>query len=177
MSFHCRIVRRLIACCLIIGFTGVKACLVAESGSVFADEPKWPITAAGIFESVDQSEFKCEFNYQRGVAMSAADAEQARFVNSDGESTKGDMATGLLVKRKNFTRYRLMYDTPTGFRVKGKTGFSLASMDTAGGQSVLVMYYPKQRNTDEVNVGGDGSVLREDRAKTWHDIRMFTRTS
>ena len=173
MSLHFSLVNQLVVCCLTLGLSGVDSTCLDESTLLDTDESLWRITAAGIFESLDQSQLKCEFTYQRGVAMSPIDAENAKFVNNTGENTIGDMATGLLVKKNNFARYRLTYNTPTGFRLEGRTGYSLASRDVSGGQAILVVYYPKQENTDKKIVGGDGSVLREDRAKNWFDIRMF----
>src|SRR5690606_3014050 len=50
---------------------------------------------------------------------------------------------------------------------------SFSSMNFACGPSVLVTYYPKQRNIDDEMVGGTGRVLREERMESWRDIQQF----
>jgi hypothetical protein len=141
--------------------------------AAYADDTTWRIVSAGVFESLDQSNLKCEFSYRRGIALSPEEAAAGKFVDKDNLPSSGDIANGLLVKQGNHVRYRLVYDTPTDFALRGRSTFSLASFDFGGGKSVLVSYYPKQRNLDNEMVGGNGTVFLERRMEKWPNLRMF----
>jgi hypothetical protein len=154
---------------------GLHSALGKNAAIHESDDPTWPTIAAGIFESLDQSQLKCEFTYQRGVAMSAADAAAGKFVVDDGATTDGSLGKGLLVKYQKFSRYRVIYDTPTDYNMTGKSGSSVASNDASGGSSVFITYYPKQQNLDQVIVGGNGNVFRDERIKEWWDLEQLSR--
>lgn len=154
---------------------GLQSALGKHTAIHESDDTTWPTIAAGIFESLDQAQLKCEFTYQRGVAMTAAEAAAGKFVLDDGSSTDGDLGKGLLVKYQKFSRYRVIYDTPSDYNLTGKSGFSIASRDSSGGDSVQITYYPKQQNMDQVIVGGNGNVFRDERIKQWWDLEQLSR--
>ncbi|MDP1560666.1 MAG: hypothetical protein Q8M16_04655 [Pirellulaceae bacterium] len=152
----------------------IAVCIVSMlSNSLVADEPSWNAVSAGVFESLNLVDIKCEFKYQRGIALNAPDAEKGAFTKLTGEPSKGDTATGILVKYGDFSRFHQSYEMPTDFRVRNRTGFSTASLDVSGGKSVLAAYYPKQLNKEQRVVGGNGSLIPDDRVREWYDIGQF----
>jgi hypothetical protein len=143
---------------------------VSSISNLTADEPTWNTVAAGVSESLHQVELKCDFAYRRGIAYNSRDAECGVFSKRDGTSSQGDSAVGTLVKQGVYSRIRLIYEQPTDFRLRGRSGFSTASQEISGGNSILVSYYPKQMNIEGEVVGGDGSVLQDSRVREWYDI-------
>lgn len=141
--------------------------------SAHADDSKWRIISAGVFGSLDKSNLKCEFSYRRGIAFSPEDAAAGKFVGNDDLPSTGEIANGLLVKQGDNVRYRLVYETPTDFGVRGRSSFSSASFDFGGGKSVLISYYLRQRNLDNEMVGGSGTVFFERRMESWYNLRTF----